>query len=144
MAGEATLRIAELELGDGGVYVARVRLASAVVEEHSFTFRVHESVPEPRIVPRLVSRTAEACNVTLQCLGSEKGGINVSWKSGDQLSFLEGSSDWYQLSGGSTDLRVSWWPNSSDPTFTCLLSNAFDQKSASLDLASICYNGSYW
>ncbi|XP_048365028.1 T-lymphocyte surface antigen Ly-9-like [Sphaerodactylus townsendi] len=142
MVDEATLRITELELGDGGDYMARVRLASAVVEEHSFTCRVYEPVPEPQILFRLVSRTAEMCNVTLRCLGSEKGGINISWKRGDQLSFLEGSSDWYQLSAGSTDLHVSWRHNSSDSTFTCLLSNPVDQKSASFHLASICQNGS--
>uniref|UniRef100_A0ACB8G878 Uncharacterized protein n=1 Tax=Sphaerodactylus townsendi TaxID=933632 RepID=A0ACB8G878_9SAUR len=36
------------------------------------------------------------------------------------------------------DLHVSWRPDSLDSTFTCLLSNPADQKSASLDLASIC------
>uniref|UniRef100_A0ACB8G6E0 Uncharacterized protein n=1 Tax=Sphaerodactylus townsendi TaxID=933632 RepID=A0ACB8G6E0_9SAUR len=169
-ADEATLRITELELGDSGLYVAQVRLASAVVEEHSFTCWVYgkewlsrdqdrhwvpctvasscrtetsflfstEPVPEPQIFHRLVSRTAEVCNVTLKCLGSERGGIKVSWKRGNQPGVLEEVPGSDRLSANSTDLHVSWQPDSMDSTFTCLLSNSINQKSASLDLASIC------
>ncbi|XP_054829676.1 T-lymphocyte surface antigen Ly-9-like [Eublepharis macularius] len=138
MADEATLRIVELEPGDRGVYKARVRLASAVVEEHSFHCTVHEPLPEPQIRHRLVSRTADACNVTLQCPVSEKGGINVSWRRGKQLLALEAGSDWYWLSAADTDLHLSWRPSSSDSIFTCLLSNPADQRSVSVDLLSIC------
>ncbi|KAL8184864.1 UNVERIFIED_CONTAM: hypothetical protein K2H54_031142 [Gekko kuhli] len=138
MAGEATLRIAELEPGDRGVYVARVRLASAVVEEHSFSCVVYGPVPEPQIRHQVTSRTAEGCNVTLQCLASEKGPFDVSWKRGNRLGALEGGSDRYQLSAGGTELHLSWRPDSSDSTLTCLLSNPADQKSASFDLLSIC------
>nr|XP_056709537.1 T-lymphocyte surface antigen Ly-9-like [Euleptes europaea] len=138
MAGEATLRIAVLEMGDCGLYTARVRLSTSVVKEYSFSCRVYEPVPEPQIRYQLVPKTAEACNVTLQCLASEKGGIDVSWKRGTQLSDLEEGSGWYQLSAEGSDLQVSWRPNSSDSTFTCLLSNPVDQKSSSLDLVRIC------
>lgn len=41
MVDEATLRITKLELGDRGIYTARVRLAPAMVEEHSFNCRVY-------------------------------------------------------------------------------------------------------
>ncbi|XP_077202846.1 V-set and immunoglobulin domain-containing protein 10-like [Paroedura picta] len=137
-AGEATLRIAELELEDGGVYTARVRLASAVVQEHSFNCTVHRPVPEPQIRHRVTSQTAEGCNVTLQCLPPAQGGSSVSWGSGIPPSILEGRSDWYRLSAEGTDLHLSWGPGSSSSTFTCLLSSPVEQKAASLDLLSIC------
>ncbi|XP_048365099.1 SLAM family member 9-like isoform X2 [Sphaerodactylus townsendi] len=132
-ASETTLRIKGLEKEDSGNYTAHVRFENAEVQPQAFLLKVTEPVPDPEIRPHLVSRTAEVCNVTLQCLGSEKGGIDVSWKRGnssDQPGVPEEGSD--------TDLHVSWQPDSLDSTFTCLLSNPADQKSSSFDLASIC------
>uniref|UniRef100_A0ACB8G862 Uncharacterized protein n=1 Tax=Sphaerodactylus townsendi TaxID=933632 RepID=A0ACB8G862_9SAUR len=132
-ASETTLQIKDLKKQDSGVYTAYLRFQNAEVQPQTFHLRVTEPVPDPEIRPHLVSRTAEVCNVTLHCLGSEKGGIEVSWKRGnssDQPGVLEEGSD--------ADLHVSWRPDSLDSTFTCLLSNPADQKSASLDLASIC------
>uniref|UniRef100_A0ACB8G801 Uncharacterized protein n=1 Tax=Sphaerodactylus townsendi TaxID=933632 RepID=A0ACB8G801_9SAUR len=133
MADGTTLRIRALEKEDSCTLEAQVLFPSGEIFRHTFRLSVFEPVPDPEIRPHLVSRTAEVCNVTLQCLGSEKGGIEVSWKRGnssDQPGVPEEGSD--------TDLHVSWQPDSLDSTFTCLLSNPADQKSASLDLASIC------
>uniref|UniRef100_A0ACB8G6Y9 Uncharacterized protein n=1 Tax=Sphaerodactylus townsendi TaxID=933632 RepID=A0ACB8G6Y9_9SAUR len=133
MADETTLRIRALEKEDGCTLEALVVFASVEVLRQTFRLSVFEPVPDPEIRPHLVSRTAEVCNVTLHCLGSEKGGIEVSWKRGnssDQPGVPEEGSD--------ADLHVSWGPDSLDSTFTCLLSNPTGQKSASLDLTSIC------
>ncbi|XP_048365052.1 T-lymphocyte surface antigen Ly-9-like isoform X1 [Sphaerodactylus townsendi] len=133
MADGTTLRIRALEKEDSCTLRVRVVFASGEVHRQTFRLSVFEPVPDPEIRPHLVSRTAEVCNVTLHCLGSEKGGIEVSWERGnssDQPGVPEEGSD--------ADLHVSWRPDSLDSTFTCLLSNPADQKSASLDLANIC------
>uniref|UniRef100_A0ACB8G6P3 Uncharacterized protein n=1 Tax=Sphaerodactylus townsendi TaxID=933632 RepID=A0ACB8G6P3_9SAUR len=133
MADGTTLRIRALEKKDNSTLEVRVVFTSREVLRQTFHLSIFEPVPDPEIRPHLVSRTAEVCNVTLHCLASEKRGIEVSWKRGnssDQPGVPEEGSD--------TDLHVSWRPNSLDSTFTCLLSNPADQKSASLDLASIC------
>uniref|UniRef100_A0ACB8G6X6 Uncharacterized protein n=1 Tax=Sphaerodactylus townsendi TaxID=933632 RepID=A0ACB8G6X6_9SAUR len=133
MADGTTLRIRALEKEDNSTLEVRVVFTSGEVLRQTFRLSVFEPVPDPEIRPHLVSRSAEVCNVTLHCLGSEKRGIDVSWKRGnssDQPGVPEEGSD--------ADLHVSWQPNSLDSTFTCLLSNPIDRKSASLDLASIC------
>uniref|UniRef100_A0ACB8G6C4 Uncharacterized protein n=1 Tax=Sphaerodactylus townsendi TaxID=933632 RepID=A0ACB8G6C4_9SAUR len=133
MADGTTLRIRALEKEDSCTLDVRVVFASGEVLRKTFRLSVFEPVPDPEIQHHLVSRTGEVCNVTLHCLGSEKGGIDVSWKrrnSSDQPGVPEEGSD--------ADLHVSWQPDSLDFTFTCLLSNPAGQKSASLDLASIC------
>uniref|UniRef100_A0ACB8G6Q7 Uncharacterized protein n=1 Tax=Sphaerodactylus townsendi TaxID=933632 RepID=A0ACB8G6Q7_9SAUR len=138
LADGTTLRIRALEKEDSCTLKVRVVFASGEVLRQTFHLSVFEPVPDPEIRPHLISRTAEGCNVTLRCLASERGGIEVSWKKGNQLGVLEEGSDRYRLSANGMDLHVSWRPNSLDSTFTCLLSNPADQKSASLDLASIC------
>ncbi|KAL8184882.1 UNVERIFIED_CONTAM: hypothetical protein K2H54_031325 [Gekko kuhli] len=138
MDDQGTLRIKALEEEDSGVFEARVLLASNEIHEQTFHLSVFEPVPGPQIRHQLVSKTVEGCNLTLWCLPPEKGGFNVSWKRGNQLNDLEEGLDWYQLSAGGTELHLSWCPNSSDSNVTCLLSSPMDQKSASLNLRSVC------
>ncbi|XP_015266145.1 PREDICTED: CD48 antigen-like [Gekko japonicus] len=139
MAGETTLRIRALEKADSGVWAARVVFAAThEVHEQTFLLSVFDPVPDPQIHPQLTSRTAEGCNVTLQCLATEKGEFNVSWKRGNPFSDLEEGSGRYRLSAEGTELHLSWRPNSSDSTVTCLLSNPVDQRNASFDLLSVC------
>uniref|UniRef100_A0ACB8G7R5 Uncharacterized protein n=1 Tax=Sphaerodactylus townsendi TaxID=933632 RepID=A0ACB8G7R5_9SAUR len=140
VADGTTLRIRALEKEeDNCTLKTRVLFASGDVLRQSFCLSVFESVPDPEIHHHVVSRTGDVCNVTLHCLGSEKVGIDVSWKRGnssDQLGVLEEGSD--------ADLHVSWRPDSLNSTYTCLLSNPADQKSALLNLASICQSeGTY-
>ncbi|KAL8184870.1 UNVERIFIED_CONTAM: hypothetical protein K2H54_031183 [Gekko kuhli] len=141
MADETTLWIRALEAEDNGVLRAQVLFATDEIHKQTFRLSVFEPVPDPQLRHQLVSKTAEGCNVTLQCLASEKGPFTISWKGGNQLSVLEEHSGWYRLSAEGTELHLSWWPNSSDSTLTCLLSNPVDQKSASFDLLSICSSG---
>uniref|UniRef100_A0ACB8G774 Uncharacterized protein n=1 Tax=Sphaerodactylus townsendi TaxID=933632 RepID=A0ACB8G774_9SAUR len=130
MADGTTLRIRALEEEDGCTLEVRVVFASGDVLRQSFCLSVFEPVPDPEIYHHVVSKTGEMCNVTLHCMGSEKGGIDISWEREHQPGVLEEGSD--------ADLHVSWQPDSLGSTYTCLLSNPADQKSASLDLASIC------
>ncbi|XP_053133836.1 SLAM family member 9-like [Hemicordylus capensis] len=134
MADEAALRIRALEAGDSGVLTARVRLATALVHEHSFQLSVYEPVPTPQILPQLVVNTPDGCNATLQCQVPGTGQFNVFWKRGDSFEGL----DWHQLSNNGTALHLSWRPNSSALYFTCLVSNPVDQKNIAFDLLSIC------
>ncbi|KAL8184865.1 UNVERIFIED_CONTAM: hypothetical protein K2H54_031155 [Gekko kuhli] len=143
MADKATLRIRALEKEDSGMFTARILFAPNEIHEQTFRLSVLEPVPDPQIRHQVTSRTAEGCNVTLQCLASDKGEFNVSWKKGNQLSDLEGRSDWYQLSDEGTELHLSWRLDSLDSTVTCLLSNPMDQKNASFDLLSICSSGGH-
>ncbi|KAL8184883.1 UNVERIFIED_CONTAM: hypothetical protein K2H54_031338 [Gekko kuhli] len=138
MDDEATTWIRALEKEDSGVFMARVLLAPNEIHEQTFRLSVFEPVPDPQIRHQLVSKMAEVCNLTLWCLPPEKGPFDVSWKRGDRLSALEGGSHRYRLSAEGTELHLSWQPNSSDSTVTCLLSNPVDQKSASFDLRSAC------
>ncbi|XP_077175227.1 SLAM family member 9-like isoform X2 [Paroedura picta] len=138
MAEETTLRIRALEKEDSGVLRARVLLATSDIHEQVFGLSVFEPLPDPHIRALLASQTARGCNVTLQCLASEGGGLNISWKRGDPLRVLEEGSGWYQLSAEGTDLHLSWGPGSPDSSVTCLLSSPVEQKNASLDLLSIC------
>uniref|UniRef100_A0ACB8G771 Uncharacterized protein n=1 Tax=Sphaerodactylus townsendi TaxID=933632 RepID=A0ACB8G771_9SAUR len=141
MADGTMLRIRALEKEDNCTLKAQVVFVSGEVLRQNFRLSVFEPVPDPEIRPHLVSKSAEVCNVTLQCLASGKAGINVSWKRGnssEQLGVLEEGLNRYWLSAESTHLHMSWQPDSLESTFTCLLSNPVDQKSATFDLASIC------
>ncbi|KAJ6652421.1 hypothetical protein lerEdw1_011539 [Lerista edwardsae] len=135
---ETTLLIKDLELEDAGLYEAQVRRSSAENEEYTFNLTVHKPVPELQIRPRLASHTPAGCDVTLQCQAAGPGEFAISWRGGNPLQCLEGSADWYQLSGNGTDLHLFWEPNPLDSKFTCQASNAVDQKEASFDLLSIC------
>ncbi|XP_061461894.1 SLAM family member 9-like isoform X2 [Rhineura floridana] len=138
MARGTTLRIKDLEMEDSGVYSVRMRFVSNQIEDHTFHLTLYEPVPEPQILPRNVSNSTKRCNVTLQCQVSGKGEFDISWKRGNSPRDTEDGSDWYQLSDNGRDLCLSWWPTSSEPTFTCLVTNPADQKSVSFNMLSIC------
>ncbi|XP_039369347.1 T-lymphocyte surface antigen Ly-9-like [Mauremys reevesii] len=134
---ETSLRIKALELGDSGVYVARIKIVPATVEEQAFLLAVYEPVPAPEIESHLLSSTAAGCNVTLQCQVSGREAVNVSWRRGNPPRDL-GDLERYQLTPEGRTLRLSLQPDPPDSTFTCTASNPVDQKSVSLDLQSIC------
>ncbi|XP_065275876.1 hepatic and glial cell adhesion molecule-like [Emys orbicularis] len=134
---ETSLRIKALELGDRGVYEARIRIVPATVEEQAFLLAVYEPVPAPEIESHLLSSTAAGCNVTLQCQVSGREEVNVSWSRGNPPRDL-GDSERYQLSPDGRTLHLSLQPNLTNSTFTCTASNPMDQQSISLDLQSIC------
>ncbi|XP_042296251.1 uncharacterized protein LOC121915791 isoform X2 [Sceloporus undulatus] len=136
LVNETTLRIRNLEKEDSGVYKARVRLHPAKIEEHCFRLTIYDPVPEPQIhLLQETPNSSSECNVTLQCLVSEKGGLNVSWKIGDALRPLEGDPDWYWFSSKGWHIHLS---NPTESNVTCLVTNLADRKIASVDLTSVC------
>ncbi|XP_060125629.1 SLAM family member 5-like [Zootoca vivipara] len=138
MVNETTLRIKDLQMEDSGAYRARVSFVTKHFQDQTFLLTVYEPVPEPKILPRKVSNTPYGCNVTLQCQVSGKGEFNISWRRGNPLRDLEFGSDWFQLSNNGKDLHLSWWLNSSEPNFTCLVTNPADQKNISFSVLNIC------
>ncbi|CAM5123953.1 unnamed protein product [Natator depressus] len=139
MYNETSLRIKALELGDSGVYEARVKIVPATVEDQAFLLAVYEPVPQPRIRSQLLASTLEGCNVTLQCQGSGKGNVSISWGKGNPVQELDPAR--HQLSPDGRTLQLSVLPSSWNATYTCTVSNPVDQKIVSFDLQSICRSG---
>uniref|UniRef100_A0A8C3QX91 Ig-like domain-containing protein n=1 Tax=Cyanoderma ruficeps TaxID=181631 RepID=A0A8C3QX91_9PASS len=135
------LRIRELQRGDSGVFGARIKLPPALVDDQSFNLTVYESVPSPRTRSQLLASTLEWCNLTLQCQGSGKGAVNVTWQR-DSLAWAQpGPGGRHQLSPDGTTLRVALPPTAANVTYTCTVSNPADSKVALFDLQSLCRGG---
>ncbi|NXS83321.1 SLAF5 protein, partial [Erpornis zantholeuca] len=143
MYNETALRIRDLRPGDSGVFAARIKLQPALVEDQAFNLSVYESVPSPRTRSQLLASTLEWCNLTLQCQGSGKGAVNVTWKR-DSLTWGvpggEGGGR-QQLSPDGTTLRLALPPAATNVTYACTVSNPADHKVALFDLQAICRGG---
>lgn len=100
---------------------------------------VAESVPSPRTRSQLLASTLEWCNLTLQCQGTGKGAVNVTWKRDNIIRDL--TSDRHQLSPDGTTLRVALPPTAANVTYACTVSNPADQKVVLFDLQAICQSG---
>ncbi|XP_063172760.1 uncharacterized protein LOC134506474 [Candoia aspera] len=134
------LRIWDLETGDNGIFMARVKFHGGGVKDYSFTLTVHEPVPTPWVNCSVTSRFPEGCNMTLYCEGTGSGEFKISWAKGEPPQALEeGGSDWYRLSGNGTALQLSWHFGSSLLPITCLVSSAAEER-ASLGVASCCHS----
>ncbi|XP_034954731.1 SLAM family member 8 isoform X2 [Zootoca vivipara] len=139
MVDETTLKMKDLTVADSGVMDVRVRFASSAIVEYSFRLMVHEPVPPPQINHQVISSTANRCNMTLHCRAPGKSDLHFSWENRNPLRTSE-ALDWYRLTNDDKDLHLSWRPNTSDSTFTCLVSNPVDQKNISLDVFNICHD----
>ncbi|XP_062490145.1 SLAM family member 8-like [Pezoporus occidentalis] len=139
MFNQTGLRIAALQRGDSGVYGARIKLHPAMVEDQFFNLSIYESVPSPRTRSQLLASTLEWCNVTLQCQGSGKGAVNVTWKQ-DNVEW-ERSSERHQLSPDGTTLRLWLPPAATNGTLACTVSNPADRRVVLFDLGAICQAG---
>lgn len=98
-----------------------------------------ESVPRPRTHSQLLASTLEWCNLTLQCQGTGKGAVNVTWRRDNGRQEL--GTDRSQLSPDGTTLRLALQPGTANATYTCTVSNPADQKVVPFDLQSICRSG---
>ncbi|XP_075763705.1 SLAM family member 8-like [Pelodiscus sinensis] len=137
MHNETSLRIKALELGDSGVYEARIKTKEGTLEDRAFLVTIYEPVPVPEIRSHSLSSTVAGCNVILECLVLGREGVNISWTRGNPLRDL-GDLERYQLSPDGRSLNLSLPPNPPDSNFTCTASNPADQKSSSFVLPSIC------
>ncbi|NWX43388.1 SLAF8 protein, partial [Steatornis caripensis] len=139
MFNETALKIGALERGDSGVYGARIKLHPALVKDQFFNLSVYEPVPSPRTRSQLLASTLEWCNLTLQCQGTGKGAVNITWKRDSVIRDL--TSDRHQLSLDGTTLRLALPPTATNATYACTVSNPADQKVVLFDLQAICQSG---
>uniref|UniRef100_A0A8C9F6X8 Ig-like domain-containing protein n=1 Tax=Pavo cristatus TaxID=9049 RepID=A0A8C9F6X8_PAVCR len=96
------------------------------VSEQSCAMLTHsllgaESVPRPRTHSQLLASTLEWCNLTLQCQGTGKGAVNVTWRRDNGRQEL--GTDRSQLSPDGTTLRLALQPGTANATYTCTVSN---------------------
>ena len=96
-------------------------------------------MPSPRTRSQLLASTLEWCNLTLQCQGSGKGAVNVTWKRDNVIRDL--TSDRHQLSADGTTLRLALPPTAANVTYACTVSNPADRKVVLFDLQAICQSG---
>ncbi|XP_074836867.1 SLAM family member 9-like [Carettochelys insculpta] len=139
MYNETSLRIKTLQLSDSGVYEARIKIAPATVVDQAFLLTVYEPVASPQIQSQLLMSSQEGCNVTLQCLGSERGNVSIFWGIGNPLRTLDPGR--HQLSPDGRTLQLSLQPSSMNATYTCTLSNPVEQRTVSFNLQSVCLSG---
>ncbi|XP_064588660.1 SLAM family member 8-like isoform X3 [Zonotrichia leucophrys gambelii] len=134
------LRLRALQSGDSGVFGARIKLQPALVDDQTFNLSVYEAVPSPRTRSQLLASTLEWCNLTLQCQGSGRGAVNVTWRR-DSLAWGRLGPGRHQLSPDGTTLRVALPPAATNVTYACTVSNPADHKVAEFDLQSLCQGG---
>nr|XP_032608719.2 SLAM family member 5 [Taeniopygia guttata] len=131
------LRLRQLQRGDSGVFAARIKLQPALVDDQAFNLTVYEAVPSPRTRSQLLASTLDWCNLTLQCQGSGRGAVNVTWRR-DSLAWAEPGPGRHQLSPDGTTLRVALPPAATNVTYACTVSNPADRKVALFHLHSLC------
>lgn len=137
MFNSTALRLRQLQSGDSGVFGARIKLQPALVDDQAFNLSVHESVPTPRTRSQLLASTLEWCNLTLQCQGSGRGAVNVTWRR-DSLAWGELGAGGHRLSPDGTTLRVALPPAATNVTYACTVSNPAEQKVALFHLHELC------
>ncbi|KAF4802566.1 SLAM family member 5-like protein [Turdus rufiventris] len=113
-------------------------------DDQSFNLTVYEAVPTPRTRSQLLASTLEWCNLTLQCQGSGRGAVNVTWRR-DNLAWGElgpaRGERWHQLSPDGTTLRVALPPAATNVTYACTVGNPADWKVARFELQELCQGG---
>ncbi|XP_068778140.1 SLAM family member 6-like isoform X2 [Struthio camelus] len=127
MFDETLLRIGALELGDSGVYGARIKLHPALVEDQSFNLSVYEPVAAPEIQSEVVARTPHECNVSLRCRAPAGRDVLAVWLPG-------GSS----AEDGAARLDVRVDAGGLDANYTCEARNPVHRRSSSVHLRSLC------
>uniref|UniRef100_A0A663DPW7 Immunoglobulin V-set domain-containing protein n=1 Tax=Aquila chrysaetos chrysaetos TaxID=223781 RepID=A0A663DPW7_AQUCH len=124
MFNKTALKIRALERGDSGVYGARIKLQPALVEDPFFNLFISEPLPDPEIQSWLLSRSPMWCHLMLWCHipSGSRGGVRV-----------------HPLC--SSVLRVGVQPSSPNTTLTCRVWHDLEERSQSIDLASMCWSG---
>ncbi|XP_012513943.1 PREDICTED: SLAM family member 9-like [Propithecus coquereli] len=137
----SSLKIENLTLEDSGQYRAQARLMEGREVMQFFHLTVYELVPHPHILAQSPSIGPGWCNVTLECRapGAIRD-LNVTWESRGLLRELEQRGTPGQAFN-SWSLVVSLPLSQPDASFTCVVSNHMDQKTATKDLGDICVQG---
>ncbi|XP_030319269.1 CD48 antigen isoform X1 [Calypte anna] len=132
MPNATALRIEALEVGDRGVYEARINLPLALVEEQIFNLFVYEPVPPPEIQHQVFSLTTHGCNVTLRCWVPGGHGAEAMWHP-ETLG-----TPWTQLCENSQSLCLAVPPSAFNSSFTCLARNPVQERRVSIHLGTLC------
>ncbi|XP_009887822.1 PREDICTED: kin of IRRE-like protein 1, partial [Charadrius vociferus] len=132
MFNTTALKIRALERDDSGVYRARIKLQPALVEDQSFNLSVYVPLLDPEIQSWLLSKSPEWCHLLLQCHVPRGTEGTVSWMipRGDAVGVRV-----HPLCSGM--LHVGVQPGSPNTTLTC---RAWQERSRSIDLASVCWS----
>ncbi|XP_047561052.1 uncharacterized protein LOC125086049 [Lutra lutra] len=136
-----TLRIDNLTLEDSGLYRARQSYTRGRQYDQDFHLMVYEPVPLPQIQATVLSLTPGWCNLTLECNTTEtREDLKVSWESEGLPRELEqrpapgpAPNPW--------TLAATLPLSRPSPSFTCVVSNQADKKTASQDLGDVCGHG---
>ncbi|XP_022348340.1 T-lymphocyte surface antigen Ly-9-like [Enhydra lutris kenyoni] len=133
-----TLRIDNLTLEDSGLYRARQSYTRGRQYDQDFHLMVYEPVPLPQIQATVLSLTPGWCNITMECNTTEtREDLRVSWESEGLPRELEqrpapgpAPNPW--------TLAATLPLSRPSPSFTCVVSNQADKKTASQDLGDVC------
>ncbi|XP_071583304.1 SLAM family member 8-like isoform X2 [Heliangelus exortis] len=132
MPNATALRIEALEVGDRGVYEARINLPLALVEEQTFNLFVYEPVPPPEIQHQVFSLTTRGCNVTLRCWVPGGHGAEATWHPDTS------ETPWTQPCEDSQSLCLVVPPSAFNSSFTCLARNPIQERRVSIHLGTLC------
>ncbi|XP_067169447.1 natural killer cell receptor 2B4-like [Apteryx mantelli] len=132
---ETSLRIRALELGDSGIYGARIILQPAQVEDQSFNLSVYEPVGVPEIQGEVLAQTPHECNVSLRCRAPAGRDVRTAW-----LPAASGTAPDIRLTAeaGESWLEVRAGAGALNATYTCVARNPVHQRSASVHLRTLC------
>ncbi|XP_069336485.1 SLAM family member 9-like isoform X3 [Eulemur rufifrons] len=139
----ASMKIENLTFEDSGQYRAQARLNEGREVMQYFHLTVYEHVPHPHILARSPSIALGRCNVILECRapGATRD-LNVTWEIRSLPTELE-----QRGTPGSAlnhwTLVVSLPLNQPSASFTCVVSNRMDQKTATKELHDICAQDSH-
>ncbi|XP_059688074.1 uncharacterized protein LOC132319997 [Gavia stellata] len=136
MFNEMALKIGALERGDSGVYGARIKLYPVLVEDQFFNLSVYEPLRDPKIQSWLLSKSPAWCHLMLQCHVPSGTGGTVTWM---ELHGEPRGVRVHPLCSGV--LHVVVQPGSPNTTLTCRAWHALEERSQSIDLASVCWSG---
>ncbi|XP_033270393.2 uncharacterized protein LOC105748826 isoform X2 [Orcinus orca] len=136
-----SLKIENLTSEDSGLYRARASFTGGIERNQVFPLTVYEPVPLPQILFKLLSITPGWCNVTLECRASgATEDLKVTWQSKGLPRELEQSVT-LGPAPNSWTLPVNLPLRQPSASFTCVVSNQVDQKTATLDLGEVCVHG---
>ncbi|XP_067584361.1 CD48 antigen-like isoform X1 [Pseudorca crassidens] len=137
-----SLKIENLTSEDSGLYRARASFTGGIERNQVFPLTVYEPVPLPQILFKLLSITPGWCNVTLECRASgATEDLTVTWQSKGLPRELEQSVT-LGPAPNSWTLPVNLPLRQPSASFTCVVSNQVDQKTATLDLGEVCVHDS--
>ncbi|XP_015739941.1 T-lymphocyte surface antigen Ly-9-like isoform X2 [Coturnix japonica] len=132
-----TLQINALELGDSGVYDARITYQSSQVDEDFFNLTVYEPIPVPLIHHEMLSYSAQDCNILLQCFVPAGSRAQITWLDDNTSNAL------WRRSNNSQMLNLTIPTSALNAIYTCMARNPVQEQSKSVNVAELCVQESH-